>query len=238
MAEKPDTAGDVATPPWLPFKTMLNFIEWLGEVGVPQRIGRDFWSRKLAGNIGPLVINALQFFALIDENAHATAALDEIAQDPEKRKEFFSRKFRDLYGNILKTVNLERATRTQLAEEFSKVFGVRGSVQTKSVIFFVHLARYVGANVSNHIIIRERKSGTPRKKKTIEPSSNADVVQPLGTTSTVQQNPTVDHADAQESLLLWGLFKRLPKPRTPWPAEDRKRWLETLQNVISLEYAD
>jgi len=94
------------------------------------------------------------------------------------------------------------------------------------------MAKYAGASVSNHIVVRERKESRPRKKKT-EDSKN-DMPPPNGH----QTPPPADHADAQDSLLLWGLFKRLPKPQTPWPAEERKRWVDTLQNVLSLEYPD
>ncbi|HTS77512.1 MAG TPA: hypothetical protein VMG40_14970, partial [Bryobacteraceae bacterium] len=44
--------------------------------------------------------------------------------------------------------------------------------------------------------------------------------------------------NAQESLLLWGLFQRLPKPGTPWQRAERDRWMETLSNVLTLEYPE
>jgi hypothetical protein len=45
-------------------------------------------------------------------------------------------------------------------------------------------------------------------------------------------------AVAQESMLLWGLFQKLPQPRTVWAAADREQWLQTLKNVLLLEYPE
>ena len=41
---------------------------------------------------------------------------------------------------------------------------------------------------------------------------------------------------AQNSLLLWGLFQRLPPPGTVWSQDDQVHWIETLKNVLTLEY--
>lgn len=38
--------------------------------------------------------------------------------------------------------------------------------------------------------------------------------------------------------LLQGLLQRLPAPGSPWPSTQRKLWLDTLTNVISLLYPD
>jgi hypothetical protein len=30
----------------------------------------------------------------------------------------------------------------------------------------------------------------------------------------------------------------MPKPGTPWSTEERKRWLDTFNNVLALEYPE
>jgi hypothetical protein len=38
--------------------------------------------------------------------------------------------------------------------------------------------------------------------------------------------------------MLMGLFHRLPLPGSKWSHDERERWIQTLQNVLMLEYPE
>ncbi|HEX4999407.1 MAG TPA: transposase [Terriglobia bacterium] len=44
--------------------------------------------------------------------------------------------------------------------------------------------------------------------------------------------------NAEKSLMLWGLFQKLPIPGTPWSKIEREQWSETLQSILKMEYPE
>ncbi len=91
--------------------------------------------------------------------------------------------------------------------------------------------------VSPFILQKKSRSPAPRKKATAarrEEKSSEKTVH----ISSALHTPPPTAIPAQTSMLLSGLFQRLPKPGTTWPKEERERWVQTLNNVLLLEYPE
>lgn len=79
----------------------------------------------------------------------------------------------------------------------------------------------------------KRKAAHRREEK---PSSKATPPNQPPAPAQVHTPPPM--MPAQASMLLWGLFQRLPKPGTPWAKFERDQWESTLRNVLVMEYPE
>lgn len=154
--------GKRSIPPYLPFKTLLNFLEKM-EQGIPARIDRSYWGVYLSGTNGPLVVASMRFLGFLDGNNEPTEQLEHWVSNPDGRKEAMSAIIAASYGDVLAGVgNLGRATSQQLDKAFQAAFKMEGSTRRKAITFFVQAAQYAGMPVSTYITSRARQAVTPR----------------------------------------------------------------------------
>ncbi|MCX5998561.1 MAG: hypothetical protein NTU41_02935, partial [Chloroflexi bacterium] len=148
-------AGRQATPPYVSFRTFLNFLDWLNEDGVPSRIDRSFWGERLSGANGPQLMGALRFFRLLDMDSRPRPELEEMARDPARRRIMIHDRMLECYGDAVKGLTLERASLGELRDRF-RVYSIDGETLRKALAFFVHAAEYSGVTLSSHITRKAR----------------------------------------------------------------------------------
>ena len=136
-------------PPYVAFKSLTNFLDWLAEVGVPDRIDRSFWGQKWSGGYGVQLMAALRFLGLMTAEDSPRPELETMANDVAERKRLLASIIVDRYGEVLDGLDLERATAGQLTERFRR-YDVAGETLRKCVMFFVHAAQYCGIPLSSH----------------------------------------------------------------------------------------
>lgn len=220
-------------PPYVSFKTFQNFLDWLKEAGVPDRIDRSFWGDRLSGAYGSQLMAALRFLDLLDEDNHPVLDLERMAHDTDgQRRPLLREHLESSYATALQGLDLDRATAGQLQERF-KQYPIDGDTLRKALVFFTHAAQYAGMPLSSHITKKTRGTGSggaKRKPRNAKPKSNGAPPPPAATGNEMQAkvyglHPSVD-----------ALLTDLTKISREWTKGERDAWLRTFQTVLDYAY--
>jgi hypothetical protein len=165
-----------------------------------------------------------------------------VAADEDERKKLLKGIIEKLYPFLFDGhFDLNTATASQLHEAIEENTSATGATVNRCIAFFKDAASDAGFSISPYIKQKKPRNGVPRKRVAAQTpkqaiAAMAEHKHPPNLHFT--EHPHQAHIEAQNSLLLWGLFQRLPKPGTVWPKEERDRWTETLNNVLALEYKE
>jgi hypothetical protein len=202
-----DERGRKRLPPYVSYRTFLNFAERL-EREMPARIDRSYWSDRLAGSTGTQLMGALRFLGLIDHDGIPTSQLRQLASARgEKRSELLRQIATESYNFVLGgAFDFHLATYAQLEEVFHRNFELADDVNRKCIKFFVALATDAGIPLSTFITKRVRTlsagAGTKTKRKSSRPERNLliphEVVEEL-----TAKFPTFDPSWSDEVKLKW-----------------------------------
>ncbi len=221
----------LGAPPYVSWKTFINFLDWLGEVGVPSRFDRSFWGQKLSGAYGSQVILALRYFELLDAKNRPHPDLEVLATEPDKRKEALRGLITQKYSDVLKDIDLERATAGELIERFRR-YPISGETFNKALNFFVHAAQYADIPVSQHITNRPRataKNGTttakPRRGRPPKAERGAEPERPAAGVELLGMHPSLE-----------ALLKDLNRIGASWTQDDRDKWASTFLTIVDYVY--
>lgn len=232
-----DTDKKTPTPPYVAYKTFKNFVGKFQQ-GVPGRIDRDLMG-SMSGAAQSQVITALKYLGFISENNLPLDSMKRfVASDEEDRKIALSailqRAYPYLFGDGF---DLESATASQLREAIENNTSATGETVNRCIAFFKDAAQDAGIVVSKYITQKKPRSVIPKKRNGALKASGNDITKndPPPPAHPNHQPPKIE---AQNSMLLWGLFQRLPKPGSVWPKQQRDQWTETLNNVLALEYKE
>lgn len=226
-----------AAPPYVAYKTLKNFLEKFKQA-IPARIDRGLMG-SMSGAAQSQVTTAMRYLGMISENGLPTKALHEYASgDEHKRKEalfgMLMSSYPFVFGNP-EIFSMKTATALQLREAFEANTTATGETLGRCIAFLKEAALDAGVQVSPYILQKKARTPGARKRANAQRKEEKSV-------DTVAANvahvPSPQPIPAQASLLLSGLFQRLPKPGTKWQKEERERWVQTLQNVLLLEYPD
>jgi hypothetical protein len=234
-------------PPYISYLTFKNCIDWLATEGVPLRFDRSFWSKKYSGSLGPQLMGGLRFLGLL-AGEQPTSKLEQLVHARgDDRKECLRALYRAAY-TVVDFGQLERATTGMLKEWFDQYTTIEGATQRKAESFFINALKDADVPLSNPLkkMARNKPSGgtnqtgtstrKPRAKKDPMPNSNGEHHKDPATPPV--DNFPRDRVDAQDSLMLWGLFKCLPKPGMVFPSHERDNWIEAAKTLFNLEYKD
>jgi len=224
-------------PPYVAYKTLSNFLERFKQ-GLPGRIDRGLMS-SMSGAAQSQVTTTLRYLGMISENNIPTPLMKRYVTGEEtERKAALREMLEKSYPFIFDGVfDFSTATASQLRETFASNTTATGETLGRCMSFLKDAALDADIHVSPFIL--QKKARTPGvKKKTVAPRREEKPQEKVIAPSTHQQQQHPPTMPAQGSLLLWGLFQRLPKPGTPWIKEERERWELTLKNVLMLEYPE
>lgn len=229
------------TPPYVPYKTFKNFVEKYKQ-GVPSRIDRELMG-SMSGAAQSQVTVALKYLGFISENNLTQDAMRSyVAAEGDERKGMLRAILKISYPYLFeKPFDLQSATASQLREMIEAHTGATGETVNRCIAFFKDAANDAGITVSPFITQKKPRSASPRKKATTSTAKQSLAVMAENNHMPnlhFNPNPSKPPIEAQNSLLLWGLFERLPKPGTVWPKDERDQWTQTLHNVLTLEYKD
>lgn len=228
----PETEEKLA-PPYVPFRTLFNFIELLRKIGVPQRIDRSVWGSMCSGATGSYLMVTLRYLELIDDDGAPTDTLNRVVQSSDQGKAHFKAIVPKAYSGILHGIDPQRATLNQLQEQFRES-GVTGSTVKKAVRFFLTICRFSGIALSPHLSGKIRESTMTRRRSPQRARRRTDNAESGEERSLPPTTPVP--GVISENLLLRGLFEKLPKPGTVWPDADRENWVEAAKAVFRMEY--
>lgn len=224
-------------PPYVAYKTLSNFVERFKQ-GLPGRVDRGLMS-SMSGAAQSQVTTALRYMGMITEHNHPTELMKRYATgEPEERKAALRQMLEASYPFIFDgRFDFSTSTASQLREAFEANTTATGETVSRCIVFLKDAAIDAGIVVSR--FITQKRSRTPgARKKAASPRKDEKPAEKPAGGSPPPYMPPAPAMPATASLLLSGLFQRLPKPGTAWPKVDREQWLQTLQNVLVMEYPE
>lgn len=230
MKEKESTKKPV--PPYVPYKTFINFLDNLRQ-GIPQRIDRSIAPfRSMSGALQGQVRLTLEYLYLITDSGDITAGLSHLVHSEgikreQALKEILMRAYPFIFENGLE---LERATQRQLEERFAQT-GATGDTLRKCVAFFLNAAKGAGIKVSPHIKkVRGPRAAKSRRKETaipkIKTSPSEESKGPYK-----DQPPQQSGGDSWENILL----SKFPTFDPAWPDDVKSKWFDDFKELMALK---
>jgi hypothetical protein len=224
------------SPPYVPYKTFKNFLEKFKQ-GTPTRIDRDLMG-TMSGAAQSQLITALRYLRFVSENNLPLDYMKRyVVAEGEDRKAILRDILEQSYPFLFNEhFDLANATASLLRETIESNTSATGETVNRCIAFLKDAAQDAGLKVSQYITQKRPRNGIARKRGI--PARKT----PERDAPHIPTPPTPSHPhsaiEAQNSMLLWGLFQRLPKPGSIWPRELRDQWTQTLNNVLALEYKD
>jgi hypothetical protein len=161
MATTTNTAK-TAAPPYVPFKSLTNFIEKTPPQTLPPQVDRDYFHSMAGGQRWPFMA-ALKWLGLIKEDGTVEPALVELVDNPATRKDRLSQIIRSHY-QWLDALNQKKATMGALKAAFAE--HTKGSTQKKAIRFYLQAAQYAGIPLSPNFKVTGGEAGTPATPRT------------------------------------------------------------------------
>ena len=229
------------SPPYVSYMTFRNLLEWLESEEVPLRFDRSFWSKKYSGSVGPQLMSGLRFLNLLIEERPTPLLERLISSKGDDRKTELRAMYREAYGAV-DFNTLQRATPGMLKEWFES-YAIVGATVRKATAFFINALKDADEPLSNALrkLARNKKSGGTTSRSTGSRRNRTKIEPQTGTGKEKDIEPPTPaiqegRAQAQASLMLWGLFKKLPEPGAVFSQPERKSWLEAATVLFNLEY--
>jgi hypothetical protein len=206
----PDTPvpddNEMAAPPYISFRTLLNLIERMADEGVPRRIDRSFLS-QLSGGYQTQVLAALRGLGLMGDDGRVTDRLLALVQRPNERKALIAEILRERYPEAI-ALGEANATQDELAEQFKRS-GITGATLRKAIAFYLHASNFAGIPVSPFFktpsVSESRTSGRrrPTRTKAVPKSkqpANGQTTEPAGALRTRYVEMLMKRAEEQDEI--------------------------------------
>jgi hypothetical protein len=221
--------GPARVPPYVPYKTFLNFLDHLGATKVPGRIDRSAMGH-MSGSAQAQVTHALRFFGLISDAGVPDSALEFLAEGPaDEKKQQLRTLLESAYPSLLGSdFPLDRATHQQLQEAFIAL-GASGDTLRKCQAFFIAAAEDAGITISPHIKKR-RVLRTPRRAAGRPPLTS----KPPKPKNGGGGNPPLDEGHGGTPFSTWhsALLSKFPELDPSWPDDVKAKWFDAFQVLM------
>ena len=214
-------------PPYLSFKTLLNFLDRLEKVGMPNRIDRSMMDSS-SGMVQAQLLTTLKYLHLITGNdGIPTETLGKLvsAKESDKKhrlKEVIVASYPFLFKDGF---NLQSATSKEIQDKFDEA-GASGGTTRKSVAFFMAAAKHTGIGLSPHIKkfkITGNRNSTPKVKKPASVKPNN--IQPDMVSSS--HGGKTDTSSWQQLLL-----SKFPELDPAWPDDVKAKWFDGFKDLM------
>ncbi|MDW5443673.1 DUF5343 domain-containing protein [Polaromonas sp. SM01] len=158
------------TPPLISFSSYTSFLNDLREHGaVPARIDKTLMS-KASGSQSSGMIAAMKYLGQIDDLGKPSDSFKQlILASDEARPPMLSDLLKERYTFIFsdESFDLQQGTSGQMAEKFRSL-DINGSTLTKTIAFFLAMAKAAGVKVSPHIKAPSQPKGNNGAKKPLK----------------------------------------------------------------------
>jgi len=244
-------------PPYVSYRTFLNFVERLQQGGIPSRIDRSYWGDRVSGSTGIQLMAALRFLGLIDANGVPSSRLRQLVSSKDAQRSDILRQISADAFNFLQegTFDSQTATYAQVEEVFHRTFELTDSVARKCVKFFVALASDAGMPLSPFIIKRVRltwagtgtgtkpvikRRGNKVKRNLIVPPSLEEIPSEASWDKMLLTKfPTFDPSWSDGVKLGWleafdGL--KFPSFNPSWSDEIKLKWFEAFDKLLGRDF--
>jgi hypothetical protein len=215
--------GKKWAPPYVAYKTFLNFLERLKAVGMPNKIDRGVVP-SYSGGIQSHLFSALKYLNLMSQHGIPTERLIKLvnSEGPERLK-VFKEILVTSYGFLFESgINLKGLTSDELRELFDKQ-GLSGGTLPKAIKFFVEASKNAGIELSPYIgkfrNTASRNVGSRAKK------TNGQKQLP--------SLPPVSHKTEIENLPWQQIYlSKMPDFDPAWSEEIKIKWFDAMSKVM------
>lgn len=223
------------TPPYVAYKTLANFLARFKQ-GLPGRIDRGLMG-SMSGAAQSQVTTAMRYLGMISENNIPTAIMRRYVSGEESERkvalrEMLEKSYPFIFDGIF---DVSTATAHMLRENFTENTTATGETITRCIAFFKDAAHDAGIVVSPYILQKSARGVGTVRRRVVAKKVQAEPEVVFSKQIVANQTPLFA---AQSSLLLMGLFHRLPAPGMKWAKDERDKWVQTLQNVLVMEYPE
>ena len=161
------------TPPYLAYRTFINYVDGMRETGVPSRIDRSLL-RSMSGTAQSQLLGALAFFGLVDDPNVGTPqpGLGKLVKsEGEARQQLLRELLTASYPYLFTDqLDLTNGTPKQVEEVLRSEAGISGDTVRKCFVFFVAMAKEAGVTLSSFLAGTRAKNGTTRRRATGRPA--------------------------------------------------------------------
>ncbi len=219
------------SPPYVSFVTFKNFLEWLKDVGVPVRMDRSFWERKLAGGTGAQMMTALRFLGLLDGERPTPEFQSLVSATSPENKLLLGTVLRSRYQNIPWT-DLDRAT-PKMIEEALETYGIEGNTLRKAGSFFINGCKEAGIALPPSLGRKARTKGIkpkapPRSARATAGDAPLGEGYPDGNQSRGPSRESPGSAKSWEDRLL----EKFPTFDLSWSEELKGKWFDAFDKLM------
>ena len=173
MASDPQSAVR-PTPPYIPYKTIINSLEVFETHGLPPQIDRGIWKTQPGGTQG-LILAAYKFLDLVQDSGLPTERLGLLVKDKLGRPAQVEKMLRAAYHEILGKHELSKMTVKMLEDEFEAAYSVQGETKRKGITFFLQAAKGAQIPLSGFLesqvrVVRRAKKNGAKKESSRAPT--------------------------------------------------------------------
>ena len=213
-------------PPYVAYKTFVNFVASLRESGLPSRIDRSVFT-GMSGANQSFLLAALKFLGLIDDNGTPTPSLKDLIDNKPNEKAMISKVVKEKYNFIFNSgFNINAATTAQLTEKF-KERGIGGSTIVKAISFFTSLCEAADIKISPHLKTKRGAAvgsgSVPRKYKKRK-----------ATETSIANPPPLPPVESFKKTMEEMLLGKFPDFDPKWDADTQKKWFENFEKFMEL----
>jgi hypothetical protein len=211
------------TPPYISFKTLLNFLDQL-RVGIPHRIDHTVMG-KFSGTARTQILTTLKYLQLVNPDDTATEMLQKLVRPDGIDKKYLREIIIAAYPFVFKNgVELSRMSLGHLKELFEAA-GASGGTTRKSIAFFVAAAKEIGMELY------------PRLKMTGLSRSTGKKVKKPAMAKTDRHDDTPDEGTQGQKIVTVPSWQQILKEKFPpfdptWTPEVQKNWFEGFNKLM------
>ncbi len=217
-----------AVPPYVSYKSFINFLDNLKPQAIPQRIDRSVKVfQTMSGSLQGQLKAALIYLKLITQNGNTTPALENLVRSEEgiQREEALKNVLIPAYPFIFENgLELERATHRQLEERFDKTGANRDTVR-KCIAFFLKAAHGAGIKLSPHF----KKIRNPRTGS-VKPKRQSQVKAPIQPAKEPASPPQA--AEPADDTTMKFIIDLMGKFNPEWSNEAQQNWIEAVNKLL------
>lgn len=240
MAESPKKL-----PPYVTYRTFTGFLGMLRQ-GVPDRIDRSLM-RHLSGTNQGLLLQALKYLYLVDDEGMTLGALHQLVEDEgQEREQALQRILKDSYTFLFdgNGFNLATATPGQFDEKF-RLTGASGETVKKCQTFFLAAARDASLPISIHIDrpaarspdtirpVRPRADQRGRRSRSREPLIGARPSPVVESHPPIQSRPQPS-LESNSSNWAEMLLTKFPTLDPAWPDAVKEKWFDSFKALMEM----
>lgn len=166
-----DKSTKTKFPPYVSYGAFISFINKLRESGVPGKIDRTLMP-SASGSLVSSMQGSLRSLGMINDDNRPTQKMHSLVEaSDEDRKDIFKAILAESYAFLFDDpdFDLTKATTGQVAEKFRSQ-DINGSTVSKSIGFFLALAKAADVKVSAHVKAppAPRGNGAKRPVKAVQ----------------------------------------------------------------------